>query len=137
LRSAESAQHQVAPKISREREERRWKKASSGLTALGAVGDGQHEDLTACFDAVEQGQESGDDRDLILGALGRARWGNGIDLVEEDDGRGKLLCAREDLSERGLGLADRFGQQCGAIDYLNVGTALAGNSAGEKGLACT
>jgi hypothetical protein len=54
LRSAESAQHQVAPKISREREERRWKKASSGLMVLGAVGRDQDEDLAACLDAIEQ-----------------------------------------------------------------------------------
>ncbi|MGA7740211.1 MAG: hypothetical protein WBP56_23345 [Polyangia bacterium] len=30
-------------------------------------------------------------------------------------------------AERGLGLADPFGPQCGAIDYLDVGAALANN----------
>jgi hypothetical protein len=73
----------------------------------------------------------------MLGALGRARWGNGVDLVEEDDGRGEFLRAREDLSERGLGLGDPFGQQSGAIDDFDVCAALAGNGPGQKGLPST
>jgi len=111
--------------------------AQGRVDMLGAVGGGQHKNLTAFLYAVEQDQELGDDRDLMLGALGRARWGDGIDLVEQDDGRGEFLSALEDVSERGLGLADPLRQESRAIDDFDVGAALAGNSPGQKGLPST
>jgi hypothetical protein len=52
--------------------------AQGWVDVLGPVGGGQDEDLTACFDAVEQNQELGDSGDLELGALGRPRWGEGM-----------------------------------------------------------
>ena len=47
---------------------------------------------------------------------GSHHGGDGVDLIEEDDGRGKSLCALEDISESGLGLADPLGQERGAVD---------------------
>jgi len=48
--------------------------AKGHIDVLGAIGGGEHEDLTARFDAIEQDQELGDGGDLVLGTLGRARW---------------------------------------------------------------
>jgi len=51
---------------------------------------GENEDLAAGLDAVEQGQESGGDRGLVLGALGRLGRGDAVNLSEQDCGRGAL-----------------------------------------------
>ena len=77
---------------------------------LGAVGCGEHEDLAALFNAVEQDQELGDGRDLVLGTLGRARGGNRVYLVEQDDSWREFLRSLEDVSDCSFGPADPFGQ---------------------------
>jgi len=67
---------------------------------LWAVGGGEHEDLAASLDAVEQNQQLSHHGDLVLGAFGGAGGRNGVYLVEDNDGRGELLSALEDVSER-------------------------------------
>jgi hypothetical protein len=73
---------------------------------LWPVGGGEHEDLATCFDAVEQDEELGDGGNLVLGALGGARGGDGVYFVEQNDGWGEFLRAFEDGPEGGLGLAN-------------------------------
>lgn len=57
-----------------------------------------------------------------------------IEVVARDDGRGELLCALEDGTDGGLSLADPLGEKGKAIDDLNVGAALASDSAREQRL---
>jgi hypothetical protein len=45
---------------------------------------------------------------LVLGALGGARRGDAINLIEQDDGGSELLCALEDLSDGGFGSFGAF-----------------------------
>jgi hypothetical protein len=49
---------------------------------LGPVAGGDHEDLAAGLDTVEKDHELCDGGDLVLGALGGARRGDGIEFVE-------------------------------------------------------
>ena len=83
--------------------------ALSRIDMLGAVGGGEHEDLAAGCDTVEQNEKLGDGGHLVLGALGGARRGNRVYFVEENGGRDELLSAREDVTDGGFGLADPFG----------------------------
>jgi hypothetical protein len=65
---------------------------------LHLVGGGEHEDLAAGFDAVEQDEKLGEGGYLVLSALGGAGGSDGVYLVKEDDGWRANFCARSKTS---------------------------------------
>src|SRR5204862_5344248 len=102
---------------------------------LGPVGRGDDDQVLPRLEAVEQGQELGDEAlfglALDLAALGRDR----IDLVDEDDrgrGAGRLL---EQFAKALLALAISRAHDLRAGDVEEVGVALVGDGAGEPRLA--
>ena len=56
-----------------------------------AAGGGQVEDLATSLDAVEQDQELGDERYAALGALGRAKRGDPVKLIEKNASGSEFL----------------------------------------------
>ena len=102
---------------------------------FGPVGRGDDDGVLPRLDAVEQGQQLGDEALLglagDLAALGRDR----IDLVDEDDRRRALRRLLENLAQPPLALAIGRAHDLGPGDVEELGGAFVGDGAREQGLA--
>ena len=105
-----------------------------------AVGGADDDDVFEALDAVDLGQELGDDGGLDVGGdAGAAGAEEGVHLVEEDDDGdvlgGLFLGLDEDLANLALGLADVLVEELGALDVeeeaLDLLAALFGDLLGE------
>src|SRR5205809_741188 len=105
-----------------------------------AVGGADDDDVLEALDAVDLGEELGDDGGLDVGGdAGAAGAEEGVHFVEEDDDGdvlvGLLLGLLEDLTDLALGLADVLVKELGALDVeevaLDLLAALLGDLLGE------
>ena len=108
-----------------------------GIDGVGTVGGTDDNDGGALLEAVHEGEELGDDAALDLAVGLVALGGDGVDLVDEDDGGGVLLGLLEGLAEVGLGLAGHLGHDLGSVDEEEEGPGLVGDGPGDEGLAGT
>ena len=63
--------------------------------------------------------------------------GDGVNLINEDDGRGVLLCLLKSFAEVALTLPGKLGHDLWTIDEEKEGTSLIGNCSSNQGLACS
>ena len=105
---------------------------------VGAVGRGDQDDAAADVEAVHLDQQ------LVEGLLalvvaaahaGAAVAADGVDLVDEDDRRGVLLGLLEQVADAGGADTDEHLDEVGAGDRVERHAGLAGDRAGEQGLA--
>ena len=109
--------------------------AEGGVDGVGAVGGADDDDGGALLEAVHEGEKLGDDAALDLAVGLVALGGDGVDLVDEDDGGGVLLGLLEGLAEVGLGLSGHLGHDLGSVDEEEEGAGLVGDGPGDEGLA--
>ena len=64
-------------------------------------------------------------------------WRDGVNLVNEDDGRCVLLGGLERFAQVALGLTGQLGHDFGTVDQEEEGSGLVGNSAGNQCLTGT
>ena len=109
-----------------------------GVEHVGSVGGGDQDDAAAHVEAVHL------DEQLVEGLLalvvaaahaGAAVATHGVDLVDEDDGRGVLLGLLEQVAHPGGADADEHLDEVGAGDRVERHAGLAGDGAGEQRLA--
>ncbi len=105
---------------------------------VGAVGRRDQDDAAAHVEAVHLDQQ------LVEGLLalvvtaahaGAAVPADGVDLVDEDDGRGVLLGLLEQVAHAAGADTDEHLDEVGAGDGVEGDARLAGDGAGEQGLA--
>src|SRR5439155_231787 len=105
-----------------------------------AVRGADDDHVLEALDAVDLGEELGNDRGLDVGRdPGAARAEEGVHLVEEHDDRhvlvGLFLGLHEDLADLALGFADVLVEELGALDVeevaLDLLPALLGDLLGE------
>lgn len=109
--------------------------AERRVDVLEQVRGADHHDLAPALEAVQEGEELGDEPLLDLAKHVRAPRGDGVDLVEKDDAGGAVLGLVEDLPQPGLTLTVELADHLGAVDVNEVGLRLGGERAGQLGLA--
>ena len=109
-----------------------------GVEHVGPVGGGDDDDAFVGFEAVHLDQQ------LVEGLLalviavaeaGAAVATDGVNLVDEDDARGRFLGLGEHVADAGCADADEHLDEVRARDGEEGHARLAGDGAGEKGLA--
>jgi len=109
--------------------------AQRGVDRVGPVGRAHHDHVRARLEAVHERQQLRHDAALHLAlrllALGR----DGVDLVDEDDGRRVLLRLGKHLAQVGLRLARQLGHDLRAVDDDEEGAGLVGHRARDERLA--
>ena len=109
-----------------------------GVEHVGAVGGGDDDDAFVRLEAVHL------DEELVEGLLalvvaaaeaGAAVTADGVDLVDEDDAGRVLLALLEEVADAGGADADEHLDEVGAGDGEERDAGLAGDGAGEEGLA--
>ena len=100
-----------------------------------AVGGGDDHDVVEPFETVHLGEKLADDPFGHSGiGTGATEGGDGIELVQEDDGRGRLLRLAEGLADGLLAFPHPLAQELGTLHRDEVCLALGGNGLGEEGL---
>ena len=97
------------------------------IDGIGTVGGTNNNDGGALLEAVHEGQELGDDTTLDLAVGLVTLGGDGVDLIDEDDGGSVLLGLLKGLAEVGFGLAGHLGHDLGTVDEEEEGTGLVGD----------
>ena len=109
-----------------------------GVEHVGPVGRGDQDHAAADVEAVHLDQQLVE-RLLALvvtaAHAGAAVAADGVDLVDEDDRRGVLLGLLEQVADAGGADADEHLDEVGAGDRVERHARLAGDGAGEQGLA--
>ena len=109
-----------------------------GVEDVGAVGRGDQDDVRLDVEAVHL------DEQLVEGLLalvvaaadaGAAVAADGVDLVDEDDGRRVLLGLLEQVAHAARADTDEHLDEVGTGDRVERHARLAGDGAGEQGLA--
>mmetsp|Transcript_37429 Transcript_37429/g.76302 ORF Transcript_37429/g.76302 Transcript_37429/m.76302 type:complete len:501 (-) Transcript_37429:109-1611(-) len=108
--------------------------AEGRVHRVGAVRSSDDHDRGTLLQAVHQREELGDNAPLDLAVGLVPLGGNGVDLIDEDDGRGILLGLLERLSEVRLGLSRHLGHDLGAVDQKEKGSSLIRHSSCDEGL---
>merc|ERR1719267_405892 len=98
------------------------------------VGRTDDHHVRARLEAVHQREQLRDDAPLDLALRLLALGGDGVNLIDEDDGGGVLLSLLESLAEVGLGLAGELGHDLGAVDEEEEGARLVGDGARDERL---
>ena len=109
--------------------------AKSHIQSLGAVGGPDNNHILSLFQAVHKGEKLRHHPSLHLSRDLAPLGGDGVKLVEEDDGRSILFRLLEQVAEGLLALAVILGHDLRAIDADEVGIALIGHGLGQHGLA--
>lgn len=111
--------------------------AKGRVNGVGAVGGSHDHHVGASLHAVHQGEKLGDDTalDFSVGLL--TLGSDGINLVDEDDGRRVLLRLLECLAQIGLGFTGHLGHDLGAVDQEEESTGLIGHGASHQSLTST
>ena len=111
--------------------------AQRRIQRVGNVRGGDDDYLSACLEAIHQGEELSDDASLDLArpshflALGR----DGIDLVDENDGGSVPLRLLEQLAQMRLACAVELVDNLRAVDVNEVHIGFVGDGAGDQRLA--
>mmetsp|Transcript_13821 Transcript_13821/g.28275 ORF Transcript_13821/g.28275 Transcript_13821/m.28275 type:complete len:206 (+) Transcript_13821:1164-1781(+) len=109
--------------------------AEGGVHGVGPVGSADNDNGSASLHAVHKGEHLGDDPSLDLSVGFVPLGGDGVDLVDEDDGGCVLLGLLEGLPEVTLTLSGHLGHDLRAINEEEEGPGLVGDGTGDEGLS--
>ena len=109
--------------------------AQCRIDGLFPVSGSDDHHLAALLQAVHHGQQLGHHPSLHLARDLAPLGGDGVDLIDEYDGGGRLLGVIEDLPQPLLALPVVLGHYLRAGDGKEVGTALIGHRFGDEGLS--
>ncbi|VVB71277.1 Uncharacterised protein [uncultured archaeon] len=98
------------------------------------VGGAYYDHVLPFLQAVHERQKLSYDASFHLAGHIPAFWCNGVQLIQEDDGRRVLLRFLEDVSQSFFAFSVVLGHDLWAIDAYKVGLALIGHRLGEHGL---
>jgi hypothetical protein len=96
------------------------------------VGGGHDDNVGSGLHAVHEGQQLRDDAALDLAVGLVSLRGDGVDLIDEDDGGRVLLGLLKGLAQVGLGLAGHLGHDLGAVDQEEEGARLVGDGSSHE-----
>ena len=107
------------------------------VEGLGAVGGGQDDDALVVVEAVHLGEQLVQGLlALVVGVEGAvAPLAHGVDLVDEDDAGGLLVCLLEEVAHLGGAAANEHLDELGAGDLEERHAGLARHGLGHEGLA--
>mmetsp|Transcript_28442 Transcript_28442/g.80059 ORF Transcript_28442/g.80059 Transcript_28442/m.80059 type:complete len:454 (-) Transcript_28442:148-1509(-) len=107
------------------------------IDGIWTIGGSDDDDAGTLLQPIHQGQHLTDDTTLHFSVGLFTLWCNGIDLVDEDDGRSVLLGLLECLAEVGLTLTGHLGHDLRSIDEEKEGARLVGNGPRNEGLSAS
>ncbi|TFB02298.1 hypothetical protein CCMA1212_006004 [Trichoderma ghanense] len=107
------------------------------VDGVGSVGGGHDDDVGARLHAVHEGEQLRHDTALNFTIGLVSLGGDGIDLVDEDDGGRVLLSLLKGLSQIRLGLSGHLGHNLGTIDEEEESASLVGDSTSHESLTGT
>ena len=104
------------------------------VNGVGAVGGANDDDGRALLQPVHEGQHLTDNAtfDFTVGLFTLGR--NGINLVNEDNGRGIFFGFFKGLAQVGFRLAGHFGHDLGPVDQKEKGAGFVGHGTGNERL---
>ena len=111
--------------------------AQGRVECVGQIRRADHDDLAAFLQPVHQGQQLGDHPALDLLVAGHllALGGDGVNFVNEDDGRSVAARVVEHGPQVGLGFAVELGHNLRTGDVGEVGAGFAGDGPRDQRLA--
>ena len=111
--------------------------AQSAIDHVRYVGGCDDDHLPPALQPIHQSQELGDDPLLHVAEDFRALWGDGVNLIDEDDRRRLPLSHLEELAQPRLALAVELVDDLGPVDVDEGDIAFAGDRPRDEGLART
>mmetsp|Transcript_24647 Transcript_24647/g.39055 ORF Transcript_24647/g.39055 Transcript_24647/m.39055 type:complete len:588 (+) Transcript_24647:303-2066(+) len=111
--------------------------AEGRIDRVGAVGCADDHHIGPALQPIHQGEQLGDDTalDLAVGLVALRR--DGIDLINEDDGRGVFLRLLKSLAQIGLRFTSHLTHDLWAVDEEEEGPGFVGDSSGYEGFTRT
>mmetsp|Transcript_6841 Transcript_6841/g.15455 ORF Transcript_6841/g.15455 Transcript_6841/m.15455 type:complete len:203 (-) Transcript_6841:812-1420(-) len=110
------------------------KPTQCAIDCVGPVGGSDHNSLRSTLHTIHQSQELRHNPllDLTLGLL--TLRGDGIDFIDENNGRSILLRLFKRTPQIGLSLSSHLGHDFGTINQEEKSSGLVGYSTGQQGL---
>ena len=87
--------------------------------------------MSSSFEAVHEGQQLGDHSSFNLSVHFLSVGGNGVNLIDEDDGWAVFLSFLEGLAEVAFCLAGHLGHDLRAVDEEEECASFVGDSTGN------